>query len=167
VVEAIDCHSSVGPAPIVPSVACADELDECLELGPARVRSTTNQCGFSGIVLAKRQVTLSMKPRGSTFIPPRPANARRLVDRHLVAPANGEPPLLALRTRRGVPRDEVVDSLIRMLCLDRAKRAKVKGYYHQLETGQLELRRVDRRVFGALAESLVDRFDDLRAPSRR
>src|SRR5687768_2294821 len=36
-----------------------------------------------------------------------------------------EPPLLALRKRRGVGRDEVVDVLIAALGLDRAKRAKV------------------------------------------
>jgi hypothetical protein len=77
--------------------------------------------------------------------------------------AEDEPPLLTLRNRRGLRRDEVVDSLIGALALDRAKRDKVKDYYHQLETGQLELRRVDRRVFDVLAETLRARFDDVRA----
>src|SRR5262245_55230659 len=47
----------------------------------------------------------------------------------------GEPPLLALRTRRGLRRDEVVDALIGALALDPKKRPKVKEYYHRLEGG--------------------------------
>ena len=66
----------------------------------------------------------------------------------------GEPPLLALRTRRGLKRDEVVDALMSSLGLDSEKRDKVKRYYHRLEGGLLEPARVDRRVFEALAETL-------------
>jgi hypothetical protein len=75
----------------------------------------------------------------------------------------GEPPLLALRTRRGLRVDAVVDALIGALGLDVAKRAKVKRYYQRLETGLLEPRRVDQRVFDALAETLRASLADVRA----
>jgi hypothetical protein len=71
------------------------------------------------------------------------------------------PPLLELRTRRGLTRDAVVDALIAALGLDRAKREKVKRYYHELETGLREPWRVDRRVFGALARVFGARESDL------
>lgn len=66
----------------------------------------------------------------------------------------GAPPLLELRVRRGVRRDEIVDALMGRLGLDRAKREKVKRYYHRLETGLLDPSGVDRRVFDVLAEAL-------------
>src|SRR5687768_11797508 len=66
----------------------------------------------------------------------------------------GEPPLLALRTRRGLRRDEVVDALMSALRLSPAKREKLKRYYHRLEGGLLEPARVNRRVFEALADTL-------------
>ena len=49
----------------------------------------------------------------------------------------GEPPLVALRTRRGLRRADIVDALIERFALDRAKRTKVERYYHEVETGQL------------------------------
>ena len=73
----------------------------------------------------------------------------------------GDTPLLELRRRRGLTRDRVVDGLIRALALDRAKRDKVKRYYHELESGLLEPRRVDRRVFAAVADALKTRVDDV------
>jgi hypothetical protein len=75
----------------------------------------------------------------------------------------GEPPLLELRNRRGLKRDAIVDALISAFGLDPAKRQKVKGYYHQLETGLLEPREVDRRVFDVLAETLSAPLADVRA----
>ena len=103
----------------------------------------------------------------------------RLVDRFLAAaPApepdddavamleawiEGEPPLLELRRRRGLRRAAVVEALVERLGLDRAKREKVAGYYHQLETGLLDPGRVDRRVLAALAETLRARGEDLLA----
>jgi hypothetical protein len=66
----------------------------------------------------------------------------------------GEPPLLALRARRGVTRDQVVDRLVGRLQLDRRKTEKVRRYYHELETGLLEPRGVTERVFAALGEVL-------------
>lgn len=79
----------------------------------------------------------------------------------VAALASGESPLLELRVRRGLKLDEVVDALVRVLGLDPRKREKVKRYYQQLETGVLEPRRVDRRVFAALAEALRARVEDL------
>ena len=73
----------------------------------------------------------------------------------------GEPPLRQLRARRNLEPDAVVDGLVRALGLDPKKREKVKRYYHQLESGLLEPRRVDRRVFAALAESIRARVEDL------
>jgi hypothetical protein len=75
----------------------------------------------------------------------------------------GQPPLLELRTRRGLRRDDVVDALVKRLDLDRAKRAKVKRYYDELEGGLLEPKRVDRRVWDVLASTLRARMDDLLA----
>ena len=73
----------------------------------------------------------------------------------------GEPPLVELRARRGLKRGAVVDALIDRFGLDRAKREKVKRYYHEVETGQ----RVpaDERLVTALAEILRTRASDLLA----
>lgn len=73
----------------------------------------------------------------------------------------GNSPLVQLRAERGLRREEVVDSLIAALGLDRAKREKVTGYYHQLENGLLDVTRVDRRVWEVLAEALEARLGDL------
>jgi transcriptional regulator with XRE-family HTH domain len=75
----------------------------------------------------------------------------------------GESPLLALRTARGITREGIVDTLIERLRLDREKREKLKGYYHQLESGLLDTGRVDRSVFAVLAEALRVRVSDLLA----
>ena len=77
--------------------------------------------------------------------------------------AAGEPPLLALRVRRGLRREAVVDALVRALGLSPEKRAKVAGYYHELEAGLLDPARVSRHVFEALAETLRARAGDLQA----
>jgi hypothetical protein len=74
----------------------------------------------------------------------------------------GEPPLLALRTQRGLKREAVVDALMGSLGLDPAKRKKVERYYHQLETGLLDPRRVSGRVFEVLGETLRASLADLR-----
>src|SRR3712207_6396200 len=73
----------------------------------------------------------------------------------------GEPPLLALRTRLGLPRNRVVDALVKTLDVDPAKADKVRRYYHQLETGLLEPRGVSPRVFAALERLLDARVEDL------
>jgi hypothetical protein len=76
---------------------------------------------------------------------------------------SGEPPLLELRRRRGLRRAEVVDALVAALGLDPAKREKVAGYYHELESGLLDPGRVDRRVFQTLAETLRANVEDVLA----
>ena len=65
-----------------------------------------------------------------------------------------EPPLLVLRLRRRLTRDAIVAALVKTLGLDPAKVKKVDGYYHQLETGLLDPKGVDRRVWDALGEFL-------------
>ena len=74
----------------------------------------------------------------------------------------GEPPLLALRNRRALKRDAVVDALVTSLALNPAKRAKVERYYHRLETGLLDPGRVSGRVFDVLAETLRASLADVR-----
>jgi hypothetical protein len=73
----------------------------------------------------------------------------------------GDSSLLRLRVARGMTRDRAVEELIDRLDLDRKKWAKVKRYYHRLEVGLLDLDRVDRRVFAALADALHARASDL------
>src|SRR5919108_1326944 len=90
--------------------------------------------------------------------PPEPDEAGRALAEAWV---KGDAPLVELRARRGLRRDEVVDTLVKELDLDRAKRSKVKRYYHELESGLLEPRRVDARVWEVLAEALRARVSDL------
>lgn len=73
----------------------------------------------------------------------------------------GEAPLVALRARRGLRRDDVVEALIERLGLDRRKRAKVKERYDELERGLLDVARVDRRVWDVVASVLGARVSDL------
>ena len=72
--------------------------------------------------------------------------------------AAGEPPLLALRVRRGLKREQVVDALIERFRLDRGQREKVRRYYHELESGLL---RPSRRLLDGLEEILGTRVTDL------
>jgi hypothetical protein len=65
-----------------------------------------------------------------------------------------ETPLFELRVRRGIKREQLVDSLMATLGLASAARTKVGRYYHELETGLLDPRRVDRRVWDALGQAL-------------
>lgn len=71
---------------------------------------------------------------------------------------SGESPLLALRSRRGLKRDQVVDGLIERFGLDRGKREKVRRYYHELESGFL---RPSRRLVEGLEEILGTPVSDL------
>jgi hypothetical protein len=70
----------------------------------------------------------------------------------------GEPPLLELRRRRGLKRDEVVDFLIKTFRLDMKKREKVKRYYHEVETGRLVP--AESKLVSALTELLGARVSD-------
>lgn len=91
---------------------------------------------------------------------PEPAEERVALAR---AWAEGAPPLLELRVVRGVRRDEVVDALVTSLGLDPSRRERVADRLHELETGQLEPRRVDRRVLETIAATLSARVADLLA----
>jgi len=71
------------------------------------------------------------------------------------------PPLLELRTRRGIRVDEVITTLLARLKIDPRQGGKVKDYYQQLEGGLLDARRVDRRVWDALAVPLGDKVRDV------
>jgi hypothetical protein len=75
----------------------------------------------------------------------------------------GEAPLVALRARRGLRREAVVDFVIETFGLDPAKREKVRRYYHELETGQLDRRGVSARLMEALAKLLGAQVGDLLA----
>jgi hypothetical protein len=68
--------------------------------------------------------------------------------------AEQEPPLLALRLERGLRREQVIDSLAQRLALAPTLREKLSLRYHELETGQLDPTRVDRRVWQALGATL-------------
>jgi hypothetical protein len=81
----------------------------------------------------------------------------------------GEPPLLELRRRRGQRREAVVEAILGALGIDPAKRSKVAGHYHRLESGLLDTRRVDRRVLDAIAAAIGATVEELTvwaAPSR-
>ena len=67
-------------------------------------------------------------------------------------------PLVQVRARRGLKRDQVVDALIERFALDRGKREKVRRYYHQLESGLLH---PSRRLVEGLEEILGARVSDL------
>jgi hypothetical protein len=91
-------------------------------------------------------------------LPPEPAEDTVAM---MEAWAAGEPPLLALRTSRGLRRADVVAALMKLLRLDPGNEIKVGRYYHRLETGLLDPSQVDRRVFEALGEALSARVTDL------
>jgi hypothetical protein len=90
--------------------------------------------------------------------PPSPPAERVEMMRAWIA---GEPPILELRKRRGLTRDVVVERLLGLLGLRAERSAKVRRYYHELETGLLEPRGVDRRVWEALAQVLGASVTDL------
>lgn len=73
----------------------------------------------------------------------------------------GQPPLAALRARRGLKREAVVEALIERFGLDRGKREKVRRYYHEVETG-LRIP-AEKRLLAALAEILHARVADILA----
>lgn len=81
--------------------------------------------------------------------PPDPAPETLLM---VQAMLRGQPPLLELRTARGMTRDQVVSDLREELGLEPAKEQRVAVYYHELETGQLPLAGIRDRVFEAVAK---------------
>jgi hypothetical protein len=72
----------------------------------------------------------------------------------------GQPPLVELRSRRGIRVDDVVDALVTSLALNPAKRAKVKRYYQRLEQGLLDPGRVSRKVIAVVKGQVGERTTD-------
>jgi len=81
--------------------------------------------------------------------PPDPAPETLLM---VQAMLRGQPPLLELRTAKGMTRDQVVSDLREELGLEPAKEQRVAVYYHELENGQLPLAGIRDRVFEAVAK---------------
>ena len=92
--------------------------------------------------------------------PPPPAPERVELMRAWV---RGEPPILELRKARKLKRGELVSRLTGSLGLSSDREPKVARYYHELESGLLEPRGVDSRVWEALASVLGT---DVRALAR-
>jgi hypothetical protein len=67
---------------------------------------------------------------------------------------SGASPLVALRVSRGVRREQVVDAVMGAFGLAAERREKVKGYYHDLESGQIAPRGLDLRLVDLLAQTL-------------
>ena len=74
----------------------------------------------------------------------------------------GEAPLVALRVRRGVRREDVVDAIVARFGLA-GLREKVARRYHELETGQIDARRADPALLDELGALLRTRVADLLA----
>jgi hypothetical protein len=91
--------------------------------------------------------------------PPAPAQEEALA--LMAAWAAGEPPLAALRRRRGRRRGEVVDAVMAALGIDPVLRARVSAHCRRLESGLLDLRRVDGRVLRAIADAIGATTEDL------
>ena len=75
----------------------------------------------------------------------------------------GEAPLVALRVRRGLKREAVVAAVMERFSLGVGTREKVARRYHELETGQLDVRRVDPALVSELATLFKARVADLLA----
>ena len=91
--------------------------------------------------------------------PPEPSEDDVAVMR---ARLEGEPGLLALRTRRGRKVDEVVDELAVRLEVD--DRPRLKRYYQRLEGGVLDPHPVDERVWDALRDVFATSVRNLIRP---
>jgi hypothetical protein len=75
----------------------------------------------------------------------------------------GEAPLVALRVRRGLRRQQIVEWVMDRFGFASDLERKVERRYHELETGQLDVRRVDPALLEGLAELLHTRVADLAA----
>jgi len=94
------------------------------------------------------------------------AAPRRAPDPEIVEIAQawlrGESPLAELRSRQGLKRSAVVDSLVSELELDPTKRSFVDDRYHDLESGTIEPSRLSRQLAAALARILSTSEDVIR-----
>lgn len=73
----------------------------------------------------------------------------------------GEPTLLAVRTGRRTRRADVVERLRSLLGLPENARGRLAENYHRLETGLLDVSRIDERLRSALDQVLGARLRDL------
>lgn len=87
-------------------------------------------------------------------------------ERNLTLVLAEEPPLLVLRRERKLRRRQVVELMRERLALPAELGEKLSLRYHELETGQLEPTRVDRRVWEALGEALHAQVEELVAWAR-
>lgn len=96
--------------------------------------------------------------RGAPRRAPTPADRARLSARLAT-----DPPILELRVRRRLRRDEVVDRLLVALGLSPKSRGRLQTAYHELETAQLDPAGVDPSVWSALAGILGESVRELAA----
>lgn len=68
--------------------------------------------------------------------------------------AAGESPLVALRVRRGLRRDDLVDAVMTEFKLPMEKRSVVKRYVHRLEAGLIDPRRLSGPLLALLQTTL-------------
>ena len=76
---------------------------------------------------------------------------------------SGASPLVALRASRGIRRDEIVEAVMNEFKLAPERRAKVKRYYHELESGLLDPAGLDSRLADLLARTLRSTRDAILA----
>jgi hypothetical protein len=76
---------------------------------------------------------------------------------------SGASPLVELRASRGVRREEVVEAVMNEFKLAPERRAKVKRYYHELESGLLDPAGLDARLADLLARTLRSTRDAILA----
>lgn len=76
---------------------------------------------------------------------------------------SGASPLVELRASRGIRREEVVEAVMNEFELAPGLRAKVKRYYHELESGLLDPAGLDPRLADLLARTLQSRRDAILA----
>lgn len=74
----------------------------------------------------------------------------------------GESPLVALRVRRGLTRDDALDAISTSFDLSRKQRPALSERFHQLEAGLLDPARLNRRLAPMLAELLGTTEDVIR-----
>ena len=82
---------------------------------------------------------------------PAPSEETRAVFAELVPTEDDTPPMLAARVRLGLRRSQVVRTLTQWLTVPENE-DRVARYYHELETGLLDPRRVDPLVWHHLAK---------------
>jgi hypothetical protein len=97
------------------------------------------------------------------FMASTPVRAAALDDLGLVeAWTTGESPLVALRVRRGLKRETIVESLHKTFALPETALPALKERYHELEAGLLDPDRLSSRLVLTLSSLLGVREDTIR-----